>query len=240
MLVVKPHDGHFLWNGWLRSERKRKDSPMNMSEPIRVMIVDDHDMVRKGLATFLKVNADLELVGEARDGQEALRMCAQVRPDVVLMDLVMPEMDGTTATRLIREKWPEVRVLALTSFQEQDLVREVLQAGAIGYLLKNVTVDELAEAVRGAYAGRSTLAPEAAQALIQTAGQQPERDYGLTPREQEVLALMVEGLSNPDIAERLSVSRSTARAHVSNILSKLEVSNRAEAIALALRQKLVM
>lgn len=213
---------------------------MNMSEPIRVMIVDDHDMVRKGLATFLKVNADLELVGEARDGQEALRMCAQVRPDVVLMDLVMPEMDGTTATRLIREKWPEVRVLALTSFQEQDLVREVLQAGAIGYLLKNVTVDELAEAVRGAYAGRSTLAPEAAQALIQTAGQQPERDYGLTPREQEVLALMVEGLSNPDIAERLSVSRSTARAHVSNILSKLEVSNRAEAIALALRQKLVM
>jgi NarL family two-component system response regulator LiaR len=239
MLVVKPHDGHFLWNGWLRSEGKRKDSSMNMSEPIRVMIVDDHDMVRKGLATFLKVNADLELVGEARDGQEALRMCAQVRPDVVLMDLVMPEMDGTTATRLILEKWPEVRVLALTSFQEKDLVREVLQAGAIGYLLKNVTVDELAEAVRGAYAGRSTLAPEAAEALIQTAARQPERDYDLTPREQEVLALLVEGLSNPDIAERLSVSRSTARAHVSNILSKLEVSNRAEAIALALRQKLV-
>jgi NarL family two-component system response regulator LiaR len=155
------------------------------------------------------------------------------------MDLVMPEMDGTTATRLILEKWPEVRVLALTSFQEKDLVREVLQAGAIGYLLKNVTVDELAEAVRGAYAGRSTLAPEAAEALIQTAARQPERDYDLTPREQEVLALLVEGLSNPDIAERLSVSRSTARAHVSNILSKLEVSNRAEAIALALRQKLV-
>ena len=212
-----------------------------MTEPraIRVMIVDDHDMVRKGLATFLKVKADLELVAEASNGEQAVRMCERVQPDVILMDLVMPVKGGTEATRIIRERHPQVQVIALTSFQEQELVREVLQAGAIGYLLKNVSAEELAQAIRAAHGGRSTLAPEAIQALMQATSHEPTPGHDLTPRELEVLALVVEGLSNPEIADRLTVSRSTAKAHVSNILSKLGVSNRAGAISLALQHKLV-
>jgi len=155
------------------------------------------------------------------------------------MDLVMPEMSGAEAARAIRERCPDVQVIALTSFQDRELVQQALQAGAISYLLKNVSANELADAIRAAHAGRSTLAPEAAQALVQSAAQEPPPGHGLTPREREVLALMVEGLTNPEIAERLVVSRSTAKAHVSNILSKLGASNRAEAVSLALQRKLV-
>lgn len=214
---------------------------MNKNEPIRVMLVDDHDMVRRGLAAFLQIKPDLQLVGEARDGAEAVKLCAQLKPDVILMDLIMPEMDGATATKEIKESWPEVNIIALTSFQEKNLVREVLEAGAIGYLLKNVTVDELAAAVRSANAGQTTLAPEAVQALLQAAPeeQNPKSHFQLTDREMEVLTLLVEGLNNREIAERLYVSRATAKAHVSHILRKLDVSNRAEAVALALRDRLV-
>jgi NarL family two-component system response regulator LiaR len=206
---------------------------------IRVMIVDDHPMVRRGLAAFLKVSSGLQFVGEAGDGQEAVRLCDRFQPDVILMDLVMPVMSGAATTRAIRAKCPHVQVIALTSFQEKELVREALEAGAISYLLKNVTADELASAIRAAWAGRSTLAPEAMQALVQTANQEPAPGFDLTAREREVLALMVQGLSNPGIAERLVVTRSTAKAHVSSILSKLGVTNRAEAISLALRHHLV-
>ena len=212
---------------------------MSTSSRIRVVIVDDHDMVRKGLAAFLKTKSDLELVGEARSGEESVHLCDEVHPDVVLMDLVMPRMGGAEATRLIREKYPHVQVIALTSFQERDLVREILDAGAISYLLKNITVDDLAEAIRAAHVGRSTLAPEAIKVLIQTATQGLKPGHNLTPREREVLVLLVEGLNNPEIAERLTVSRSTAKAHVSHILSKLGVSNRAGAIALALQNNLL-
>jgi NarL family two-component system response regulator LiaR len=196
-------------------------------------------MVRKGLATFLKVKPDLQLVGEAANGEEALALCDRLQPDVVLMDLLMPEMGGAEATRTIRYRWPHVQVIVLTSFGEKEMVREALQAGAISYLLKNVSVDDLAAAIQAAHAGRATLAPEAVQALVQPASSEPAVGNDLTPREREVLALMVQGLSNPEIATRLVVSRATAKAHVSNVLSKLGVSNRAEAVVFAVQRKLV-
>jgi two-component system, NarL family, response regulator LiaR len=207
--------------------------------PIRVLIVDDHAMVRRGLAAFLKAKPDLLLVGEASNGGEAITRCEQLQPNVVLMDLMMPGMGGAEATRIIRGRWPDVQVIALTSFGDKELVREALAAGALSYLLKNVSAEDLAEAIRAASVGRSTLAAEAVQALIQPAQSEPALSDRLTAREREVLALMVKGLTNPEIAERLVVSRATAKAHVSNVLSKLGVSNRAEAVVMALQRKLV-
>lgn len=208
---------------------------MNQKASIRVMIVDDHNMVRKGLATFLKAHADLQLVCEASNGNEALQMCERYQPDVVIMDLVMPQMDGPTAIRLIRERYPHIQIIALTSFQEKELVQEALRAGATSYLLKNIAADDLAETIRATYAGRATLAPEVLQTLIQTDQQHPQPGHNLSEREYEVLALLVKGKSNPDIAKNLCVTRSTAKAHVSNILAKLGVHNRAEAVALAIQ-----
>jgi len=215
---------------------------MNTTQPmrlIRVMIVDDHAMVRKGLVAFLKNEPALALVGEAGDGREAIECCEQLQPDVILMDLVMPDLGGVAATRTIHQRWPQVQVIALTSFQEKELVQDALQAGAIGYLLKNVSGEELADAIRQAYVGRPTLAPEAVQALIQPPSEAETLAADLTRREQEVLALLVKGMSNPEIAERLVISRSTVKVHISSILSKLGVSSRAEAISLAIQNKLV-
>ena len=212
---------------------------ISSSQPIRVMLVDDHTMVRRGLATFLKVFDDLQLAGEAESGAAAIQLCGEILPDVVLMDMAMPDMDGATATRAIRQQFPQVQVLVLTSFKEGDLIKNALEAGAIGYLLKDVSADELARAIRAAHAGRVTLSPEAAQALVQITQQLPIPGLDLTEREREVLALMVEGLNNTQIAGRLTVSPSTIKSHVSSILSKLGVASRTEAVTLALRNRIV-
>ena len=207
--------------------------------PIRVLIVDDHEMVRSGLAAFLGLAPDLELVGEAGSGEEAIRLCRELRPDVVLMDMVMPGIDGPEATRAIRAAHPETQVIVLTSFLEGDLVQHALQAGALSYLLKNVGSGDLVAAIRAATAQRPVLAPEATQTLIQRMTQPAPPGHDLSRREREVLALLVRGLSNRAIAEQLIISVSTVDFHVSNILGKLGVTGRTEAVALAVQHHLV-
>lgn len=211
---------------------------MSEALPIRVMIVDDHAVVRGGLRLFFMATDDLELVGEAGSGEAALGRCGELKPDVVLMDLLMPGMGGVEATRLIRERHPQIRVIALTSFPEEDLVQAALRAGAISYLLKTISAGELAEAIRAAAIGRPTLAPEATQALLHQVAA-PAAGQDLTAREREVLALLADGLSNAEIAARLVIGEATVKFHVSNILSKLHVATRTEAVSLALRQGLV-
>jgi NarL family two-component system response regulator LiaR len=203
------------------------------------MLVDDHNVVRSGLATFLKAYDDLVLVAEAKNGLEAVDLCRQKKPDVILMDLMMPEMDGIAATRAIMADYPEMKIIAMTSFEDEQLVQGVLAAGAISYLLKNVTSDDLAKAIREAVSGRSTLSPEAASALVHATRPTKQPSYDLTEREMEVLNLVVQGHSNQQIAETLVISLATVKAHISNILSKLGVSSRAEAISFAIKHKLV-
>jgi two-component system, NarL family, response regulator LiaR len=212
---------------------------MNKERPIRVMIVDDHAVVRSGLSAFLLAYDDLELVGEAGGGKEAVANCRQNAPDVVLMDLVMPEMDGAETTREILKTCPNIKVIALTSFPEEDLVQKALKAGALSYLLKNVSGDELAKAIRAGYAGQATLAPEATEALIHSATKPPTPGQDLTDRELEVLGLMAKGVNNDTIAKELFVSASTVKFHVSNVLMKLGAATRTEAVAIALKNNLV-
>jgi NarL family two-component system response regulator LiaR len=212
---------------------------MTQSDPIRVMIVDDHKVVRSGLSAFLMAYDDLELVAEADSGERALSLCHHAKPDVVLMDLVMPRMNGAEATEAILKSCPDMKVIALTSYKDQALVEGALKAGAIGYLLKNVEADDLAKAIRQAYAGQPTLAPEAAQVLIQASRQPYKPGIDLTEREREVLSLLVEGRTNPEIANFLVITKSTVKFHVSSILHKLQVSTRTEAVAKALQEGLL-
>jgi two-component system, NarL family, response regulator LiaR len=209
-----------------------------MEVKIRVMIVDDHEIVRRGLGAMLSAYDDLCLFAEAEGCEQAMQILAADQPDVILMDLVMPEIDGAVATRRIKAVYPHIQVIALTSFKEQDLVHAALQAGAVGYLLKNIPANELADAIRSAYRGRMTLAPEVSRQLIENSMTTSKQD-ALTGRELEVLKWMVEGASNAEIAERLFVSRSTVKYYVSSILSKLGASSRTEAVSMAIKQHLV-
>lgn len=209
-----------------------------MPDKIRIMLVDDHAVVRSGLGAFLSVNPDLELVGEAENGEQAVVRANLLKPDVILMDLMMPVMDGVAATQAIKKQNPQIQIVALTSFQEDELVQNALKAGVVGYLMKNVSARELATAIKSAKEGKITLSTEAAQALVR-ATQQVEKTETLTDREVEVLKLMVEGLNNAEIGERLVVSLSTVKYHISNILMKLGVDNRVAAVTTAIQKKLV-
>lgn len=206
---------------------------------IKILIVDDHAVVRSGLGKFLLVHRDLELVAEAADGAEAVQLAGLHQPDVILMDLMMPGMDGIAATREICRKYAHIKVIALTSFAEQNMIQGALQAGAVGYLQKNITAGELAAAIRSAHSGRMTLSQEAVQVLTESISQPHLPGGGLTERELEVLACMVEGVSNSEIAGRLVISQGTVKFHVSNIFQKLGVKNRVEAVRAAIEQKLV-
>jgi DNA-binding NarL/FixJ family response regulator len=208
---------------------------------IRVLIVDDHAMVRQGIATFIELHDDIELVGEAANGREALERVEELKPDVVLMDLVMPEMDGVTATREIKARFPDVQVLVLTSFVNDAQITPALQAGASGYLLKDLPADELMDAIRAAQRGEAPLAPAVAKKLVEQTREPRDADAAklatLTDREREVLALLGRGMSNRDIAKQLVISEKTVKFHVSSILSKLELDDRTQAALFSAKYK---
>jgi NarL family two-component system response regulator LiaR len=206
---------------------------------IQVLIADDHDMVRKGLVVLLENYEDIRILGEANNGQAAVDFCRRQQPDIILMDMRMPRMDGVSAIEHIHRQFPDISIIALTSFADPETVQGAIKAGATGYLLKNISGDELAAAIRKAYNGESTLSSEAAQVLIRATTQPPTIGHDLTEREREVLALMVEGLNNREIAEQLIVSSSTVKNHVSSILGKMGTTTRTQAVALAVEHRIL-
>ena len=213
---------------------------MKADKKIRVMIVDDHSVVRSGLGAFLMVNNDLELVGEASSGEEALEKASELQPDVILMDLKMPGMGGVAAIRALKREEPKIRIIALTSYIDDSLVQGALQAGANGYVMKNVQADDLANAIRSAAVGRMTLSPEASKALSEASDYPIIPAEDLTDRERDVLKLLIDGLSNNEIAEKLIISASTVKYHIGNIYTKLGVDNRAAAVSIAIQRQLIL
>ena len=206
---------------------------------LKVLIVDDHPLVRHGLSVLLGVYDDIEVIGEAENGREAFEMCGKHLPDIVLMDLIMPEIDGIEATRKILKNWSSIKIVILTSFVDKKLIEDSLKAGAIGFILKNVSGENLVATLRDAYRGKSTLSSEASDFLISNLKNPPVAEYQLTSQEKIMITCLVDGLSNKKIAQKLVLSLSTVKFHVSNILSKLGASSRAEAVSIALKNKMV-
>ena len=241
--LFSPISGHSKIDRDMTDEVDRKAKAMTShrtpNRRIRVMTVDDHEIMRGGIRFVLLAFDDLELVAEARSGEEAVRLCAETCPDVVLMDMKMPEMDGISATKAVKEASPNTQVLFLTGFHERGLVQQAIQAGAVGYLLKDTSKDDLAAAIRAAADGRRTMSPEAANALACDEDVPAVSGNELTERERGVLALLAQGLSNKRIAKRLEISEYTVRNHVSQIIAKLGVTNRSEAAVLAVQRGLV-
>jgi NarL family two-component system response regulator LiaR len=212
---------------------------MSKKNKIKVMIVDDHPLVRHGIKTVFEAYDDLILVAEADNGKKAVELCEKHKPDIVLMDMVMPILDGAEATEHIIKKWPDVKIIALTSFDDKDLIKKSLKAGAISYILKNISGAKLVKTIKDVYKGNFILSSQATKILLSELRETQDENIKLTGREKEILTLIVEGLSNKEISKRLFLSSSTVQFHVSNILSKLGVSKRTEAVYLALKQKLV-
>ncbi|WP_394237782.1 response regulator [Niallia oryzisoli] len=208
---------------------------------IRVIFVDDHEMVRIGVSSYLAAQPDIEVVGEADNGKTAIELALSLRPDIILMDLVMKEMDGIEATRQIIDKWPEAKIIIVTSFLDDEKVYPALEAGATSYMLKTSKASEIADAVRSTYSGQSILEPEVTGKMMMKMRQKNhyELHEDLTTREMEILLLMAEGKSNQDIADELFIALKTVKTHVSNILSKLQVQDRTQAVIYAFKHSLV-
>ena len=209
------------------------------SDRIRIVVADDHKMVRKGLIILLEGYDDIEIIAEAVDGEHAVDICRETYPDVVLVDVIMPRMNGIVATQHIRQACPKTQVVALTSFSDDKQVHDILKAGAISYILKDVSGDELANAIRRAHAGQATLSPEAAQVLVMATTRPPTIGHDLTKRELDVLSLMIEGMNNREIGEKLVISSSTVKNHVSSILNKMQTTSRTQAVALAVQHNII-
>jgi NarL family two-component system response regulator LiaR len=212
---------------------------MSDSKPIRIVLVDDHIQIHTIVVTLLKEASGILLVGQAANGQEALDLCRQLQPDIVLMDVVMPVMGGIEATRLLHEQYPDVKTLVLSSFQDHGSVMTMLNNGAVGYISKSSLSKDLIETIRTTYQGKMVFSTDVVAQLISTPGQSSSSNFHLTEREMEVLALMAEGKNMPEIADKLFISQSTVKFHISNICSKLGVSTRSEALIIAAKNGLV-